>query len=250
MTDSTHPASPPDRRDNNIHQLICSLTHDIRSPLTAARLSAQLIRKDLIEESKILNLIGRVITNIDRADQLIQSLLEINFVNSGQRLKLNIGYTELTSSIKESLIDLQMLHGERFALVIPENLNGYWSAPDIRRILENLITNAVKYGAQDTPITITLRDLGSEIQLSVHNRGNPIPPDQQALLFEPFQRLQCTDHLGQKGWGLGLAIVREITEAHHGKIQLESTAELGTTFVVTLPKDSRPTAAIYDIAAR
>ncbi len=153
-----------------------------------------------------------------------------------------MGYAELTSHIKESLIDLQMLYGERFVLAIPETLNGYWSPRDIRRILENLITNAVKYGTQGTPITITLRDFGSEIQLSVHNSGNPIPSDQQSLLFEPFQRLQCTDHLGQKGWGLGLAIVREITEAHHGKIHLESTADLGTTFVIMLPKDSRPRA--------
>jgi signal transduction histidine kinase len=239
MTDSTPPSSPPKHTDSDIHQFICSLTHDLRSPLTAARVSAQLIKKNLVEEAKILNLIGRIITNIDRADHLIQGLLDINSLAAGNRLRVAIDYCELTSLIKESQVDLQMIHGDRFRLISPETLIGYWSPNDIKRILENLVCNAVKYGEKNSLVTIGLQDLDHQIQLSVHNFGNPIPPDQQSLLFEPFQRLQSTDYLGARGWGLGLAIVREITEAHHGSIQLESTLETGTTFKITLPKDCR-----------
>ncbi|MEO5969661.1 MAG: HAMP domain-containing sensor histidine kinase [Bdellovibrionia bacterium] len=238
MTDSAHPA-PPNRTDSYLHQFICSLTHDLRSPLTAARVSAQLIKKNLVEEAKILNLIGRIITNIDRADHLIQGLLDINSLTAGHRLRVVIAYCDLASLLRESQMDFQMMHGDRCRFVSPETLIGYWSPYDLKRILENLVGNAVKYGDKDSLITIKLRDLGDQIEISVHNRGNPIPVDQQSLLFEPFQRLQSSDHLGTKGWGLGLAIVREITEAHHGSIRLESTFDTGTTFTVTLPKDCR-----------
>jgi len=252
MTDSAHPAPPPNGPKGppgpngpippdhaDVREFICSLTHDLRSPLTAARVSAQLIKKNLVEEAKVLNLIGRIITNIDRADHLIEGLLDVNRLLAGQKLQVSIEHCELMSLMKESLIDLQMTYGDRFILISPESLAGYWSPYDLKRVIENLASNAVKYGEKDTLITLRLRDLNHQIQFSVHNTGNPIPPDQQSLLFEPFQRLQSTDHMKQKGWGLGLAIVREITEAHRGSVQLDSSLEAGTTFKITLPKDSR-----------
>jgi signal transduction histidine kinase len=109
----------------------------------------------------------------------------------------------------------------------------------LRRVIENLCTNAVKYGLADTPITITLKAEAERVQLSVHNYGPVIPKEQQSRLFEAFQRAPSAEQSGKRGWGLGLTLVRGITEAHGGSVEVASSEKEGTTFTVSLPWDTR-----------
>ncbi|MGZ3686776.1 MAG: sensor histidine kinase [Bdellovibrionota bacterium] len=122
-------------------------------------------------------------------------------------------------------------------------LVGKWSCKDLQRVIENLITNAVKYGYDASPITLTLMDLGGEVELSVHNFGNPIPQEDQRNLFEAFERARAADSGTKKGWGLGLTLIRGVAEAHGGSARVRSDPEAGTTFTVRLPRDSRAKAA-------
>jgi signal transduction histidine kinase len=98
----------------------------------------------------------------------------------------------------------------------------------------------VKYGTPSRPITVAVLERHGRAILAVHNEGPPIPAEQQETLFRAFQRLSDAAASGQRGWGLGLAQVRAVAEAHGGSIGLDSLPEQGTTFTVDIPLDARP----------
>jgi two-component system sensor histidine kinase KdpD len=103
----------------------------------------------------------------------------------------------------------------------------------MRRILDNLLGNAVKYGDTTAPIEIHLSQNELETTLEVHNEGPVIPENERLLLFEPFKR-PANSHK-KSGWGIGLSLVKGLVDAQRGKIFVESNDSDGTTFRVTFP---------------
>jgi signal transduction histidine kinase len=97
----------------------------------------------------------------------------------------------------------------------------------------------VKYGAAHQPITVTIRLDDVFVWIEVHNEGNLIPVEDQAILFSPFRRAKSAETSGKTGWGLGLTLVRGIAEAHGGTVFVESSVEAGTVFRAKLPRDAR-----------
>ncbi|MBC7429282.1 MAG: HAMP domain-containing histidine kinase, partial [Bacteriovorax sp.] len=152
---------------------------------------------------------------------------------------LNIEECNLNEITQSSLDDLTSIHGDRFRLYSNEQINGYWDCTAIRRIVENLLGNAVKYGMPKALITIALRRKMESIEIAVHNEGNPIPLEDQTLLFRQFQRTESAQKGSQKGWGIGLTLVQGFAKAHGGNVLVRSEVGEGTTFIVELPKDSR-----------
>jgi signal transduction histidine kinase len=101
--------------------------------------------------------------------------------------------------------------------------------------LENLIGNAVKYGAPDTPITVGLRSGETAVELSVHNHGPVISELEIPLMFQQYRRSKSAEAGTKTGWGLGLTLVKGVTDAHKGKIRIESAEGKGTSFILELP---------------
>jgi signal transduction histidine kinase len=124
--------------------------------------------------------------------------------------------------------------------VAPEPVRGYFAPEPLRRAVENLASNAVKYGTSTRPITVTVRQTHERAFILVHNHGGYIPAHQQETLFQAFRRLRETEAGGKRGWGLGLAQVRGAAEAHGGSVAVESLPERGTSFTIDIPKDARP----------
>jgi signal transduction histidine kinase len=87
-------------------------------------------------------------------------------------------------------------------------------------------------------VKVILRHDSTWVYLCVHNKGNPIPVDEQLNLFEPFKRVESGAN-GNKGWGLGLTLSRGLAEAHGGEIRVESSLDTGTTFTVSLPLNQK-----------
>jgi signal transduction histidine kinase len=110
----------------------------------------------------------------------------------------------------------------------------------MKRALENLVGNAVKYGAPDKQIRIKIDEMHERLLLSVHNEGNPIPPEELEDIFQFFQRSLTAKESKKQGWGIGLPYVREVAESHGGSIGVDSAAERGTTFLIDIPVDARP----------
>ncbi len=220
-----------------------SLTHDLRGPLTAARAAAQLIlrqpdrqpdRPSLIEKSAF-----RILASMDRLDQMIQDILNASRLRSGQGLAIKRSVFELDALVRDTIDEFRVSEPERFMVHSDEMIEVNLDFDGTRRVIENLIANALKYGAVGSVVTVTLEKTNGKARLTVHNEGNPIPADQQKLLFSSFRQL---DVLGasspsakRSGWGLGLFLSKGIVEAQGGAIRVVSSPEQGTSFIVELP---------------
>lgn len=224
-------------RERELREIFVStLSHDLRTPLMAARMSTELMARREGSHSTLLQ--GRVIENIDRLDDMIQTLLDANLIRAGERLPVQPEPCALRRIVRDVLDEYATLHGDRFRLCAPRELDGYWDPRFLRRILENLLSNALKYGAAEAPITVSLEEAGEQVLLRVHNDGEPIGREDQAGLFEPFRRRGGDRFSRQQGWGIGLTLVRGAAEAHGGSVSVESDDE-GTTFAVALLRDAR-----------
>jgi PAS domain S-box-containing protein len=223
-------------------QFVSSLSHDLRTPLTAAKMSAQLIPRQPNLPDKVYALAARVRQNIDRADQMITDLLDTNRIRAGQGLPIEVAACELRQVVADTLEELSSVHGERFLFRSEERMEGTWDARALRRLVENLCGNAIKYGDGTRQVTVSLTREGEQTELAVHNWGNPIPPGEQQQLFQYFARTKSAEASGKKGWGIGLTLVKGVAEAHGGSVLVESTPEQGTTFRVRLPRTAKPPA--------
>jgi signal transduction histidine kinase len=117
---------------------------------------------------------------------------------------------------------------------------GWWDREAIKRAIENLLSNAIKYGAPDTPIRMETESRDERVMLTVHNEGEPIPPEQIECIFQIFERAVAAKEANSKGWGIGLPYVRSVAESHGGSVMVDSAANRGTTFTINMPLDARP----------
>lgn len=220
-------------------RFVATLTHDLRTPLTAAKMSAQLVGKRAADQPEIQKMAARISNHMDRADEMIRNLLDVVSIKAGKSLTLDFAECRLNRLVSEVLEDLSSVHGDRFSFQVTEQIKGYSSCTGIRRILENLCTNAIKYGSPLTTVTVSVAREGERVRISVHNEGVPIPAEEMSRLFEPFTRASTALTGGQKGWGLGLTLVKGIAETLGGTVEAKSEARLGTTFTVTIPLSDR-----------
>jgi signal transduction histidine kinase len=214
---------------------VSTLAHDLRTPLTAAKMSAQLLLRGADDPARLQKLASRITDNIDRADQMIRDLLDANRIKAGDQLPLEVGRCCLNEVARQTLEELSSIHGDRFVLRASSTIEGFWSASGIRRILENLCGNGVKYGAPHRPVTVSLAVEEGRVEIQVHNEGTPIPAGDLPDLFEPFRRASTARASGARGWGLGLTLVKGLAEAHGGTVSVKSSEGQGTVFTVKLP---------------
>jgi len=211
---------------------IASLSHDLRNPLNVANASAQLIQLKTSDPS-ILNLAKRICKKITEADAMIQTLLDASMRNGRMKLKLNLAIFDMMTLIEEVCADLPLL--DQRVRVFGETIIGQWCRVSMKRVLENLISNAQKYGDPAEPITVRAYRENDLLLISVHNEGRPIPTAEMERLFKPYQRIEDTD---VKGWGLGLPYVKNVVESHGGTVVIDSSEGKGTTFTVSIPIDA------------
>jgi signal transduction histidine kinase len=170
---------------------------------------------------------------------MLVDLLDASRLGAGRGLALELHDCDLVQLAREVAADFTAQHGARFVVTAETKVTGFWNADALRRILENLVSNAVKYGDRTTPITIRLRARDDRRIVFVHNFGPTIEMTDQAELFRPFHRARTAEASAQTGWGLGLALVRGLVEALRGEVMLASYPNEGTTFTVDLPADPR-----------
>lgn len=220
-------------------RFVLALGHDLRNPLTAAKMSAQILARRETDTAGLVRGTSRIVNSIDRAERMIRDLLDANRIRAGQKLQIKAERCDLNEHLPSMIEDLVAIHGNRFELMTEGKLEGFWDYESLRRAFENLATNAIKYGSDYDPITISVIGSATSIEVQVHNRGLPISAEDQAGLFMPFRRTASAQAGHQKGWGLGLTLVRGTAEAHGGSVRVVSNVEQGTTFIMTLPLDAR-----------
>lgn len=223
-------------------RFVAALTHDLRTPLTVAKLGAFALARDARDASKGASIAARIGRSVDRAEALIRDLLDVSAIRAGERVALSVAECDLRAITQAAVEELAAIHGARFVLDAAEPIAGRWDCSAVRRIVENLAANAVKYGAPDTPITITLARRGERVTIAIHNHGDPIPRDERELLFDPFRRADAALASAKEGWGIGLTLVKALADAHGGGVEVTSERGEGTTFSVWLPAETRAAA--------
>lgn len=215
-------------------KLAHTLAHDLRNPIAAAKVSANLIlrRPDNIEGT--IKSAGRIVGCMDRLDNMISDLLDASRIRAGETLKLEIKECDLDWIIREVASEATLIHNVAFKIISDSSCKGFWNEDGLRRVVENLTNNAVKYGSKNGLITITLNHDSEKATLGVHNLGNPIAAEDLPILFQEFRRAKSVEK--KTGWGLGLTMVEGMIESHKGSIKVESNEEEGTTFTIELPK--------------
>ena len=215
------------------------VSHDLRNPLNAIRLSATaLLRSDELDARHVRS-VRRIVTSAERMKRMISDLMDFARGRLGGGIPLALRPVDLGGLGREVVEELEVGHpGREVTLELEGNLRGEWDADRLSQLLINLGKNALDYSPEHTPVRLALHGEGERVRLEVHNQGPPIPPERLASIFEPFRRFAEDDRpaLSTAGLGLGLYIVDQIARGHGGGVSVRSTAEEGTTFTVWLPR--------------
>jgi signal transduction histidine kinase len=216
-------------------ELVSVVAHDLRGPLSAARVASSLVASNRAAGSPAEKYFDIIARNLDLADHMVTDLLDVERLHAGQRLALSLENANLGTLARDVVEELAAEHPNRFVWRTEPDVHGVWDPALLRRAIWNLASNAIKYGAATTPVLVTVASASGGATLTVHNEGDAIPPDEQPTLFQPFSRAAAG---GAKGWGLGLSLVRGCAEAHGGSVVVDSAPDRGTTFTLWLPRDS------------
>jgi PAS domain S-box-containing protein len=217
-------------------QLIGIVSHDLRTPLHAIGLSAGLLagQPDLGETAQ--RTVSRILSSSQRATRLVKQLLDFTQARLGGRIPIRARPTDLHELARRVLDDVRTVYPDRTLTLHQQgDGGGHWDEDRLAQMLQNLLTNAIKYSPPGTPVIVETRGDATQATLSVHNLGAPIPPEFLVRIFEPLQRGSDEVDLSGRSIGLGLYIVKAIATAHEATVEVESQASSGTLFTVRLP---------------
>jgi signal transduction histidine kinase len=222
---------------------VATVSHELRTPLAVIRSAAQNLSAGVINDATQARRYGDLIEGEGRRlTEMVEQVLEYAGVNGNQRgvTARAVNVTALVDDVVASCEPL--LQAERFDVTVdvPADLPAILADADaIRRVLHNLVNNALKYAADGRWIGISARTgtsrSGKEVQIAVTDRGRGIAPQDLAHIFEPFYRGQNAVERQIHGSGLGLSLVRRIAEAHRGRVTVTSQHGVGSTFTLHLP---------------
>ncbi len=217
-------------------KLTHTLAHDIRGPIASAKLSAQLLLRNPSDEDRRMAAATRIANAMDRMDRMIHELLDASRLRAGEDLALELKDCDLNLILTQVADEMNFTQGNRVSLISAGSAVGQWDERALRRVLDNLVTNALKFSPPESQVTLELKTTTDSVEVSVHNLGKAIPAEDQGHLFQKFKRARNAKT--SEGWGLGLTVVKGITEAHRGQVAMVSKSESGTVFTVKLPWSS------------
>ena len=228
----TH-GEPPGDDAPHMELLVSMLGHDLRQPLTTLSVCCGKLARDPQLSDAHVRLAQRMARSIDRMDRMIGHLLDATRIRfdgaSARRVQTSLGEV-----CREVIDEIEARATERrFALEIRGEDTGLWDDEQLKRVVANLVDNAVRHGAPGTPIDLRLWSETGAVCLEVKNAG-PIADDVRDRLFRPFAT-EARRARQRTGLGLGLYIARELVLAHGGEIRASSSGA-ETSFWVTLPR--------------
>lgn len=229
------------RRDSQ-NVFLAILGHDIRNPLGAIGMGAQVILLDDALPAKYRNVASRIAASTQRVNEIVSDLIDFSTSHLGGGMPIKPAPMDFAPECTQVIEEIRAFHPHRkVELELSGDLNVTWDRARISQALSNLVANAIQHGAVTEPIWVAAKGGGDTITLSIQNMGVPIAPSNLRSLFDPAKQIAIrsaseraasdSDNLG-----LGLYITRDIVSAHGGAIRVSSTQAEGTTFTVTLPR--------------
>ena len=227
--------------DHLKEELFSHISHELRTPLTSVKEATHLLldRVPGPLTPKQGRLVEIIAASSDRLLGLVSQVLELSRLRA-RVLPLERRLVDMEKVIVQALEELRPQIEEK-NLAIGRTTSGsdfgvQGDEDRLLRVMVNLIGNAVKFTADRGAIMVGLTDRDGEIEVLVRDTGIGIPASEIARIFDPYQQA----HRGRGGSGLGLAIVKGLVEAHGGRVGVESEEGQGSSFIVSLPRDGRP----------
>jgi len=224
-------------------ELVGQVAHELRTPLTVIQGNLQTIEAIMGEEVTKEDLqvagefIGTALIQSSRMFRLISETLNISRIHAGKEIELDITEFDLIEALDQILIELaDKLAGHQLVRQTPAILAMQGDRDKVISILDNYLKNAAKYSNPGTTITVSIDDRDGEVAMEVRDEGIGIPPeDIKRIGKEPgFRTSASKDQAG--GIGLGMVYVRRVTEAHGGRVEIESKPGEGSVFRSILPR--------------
>jgi len=218
---------------------VATLAHDLRTPLLAAIQTLNFFLDGTLgglDDKQKQFLETMLVSNRDMLG-LVNALLEVYRYESGQ-LVLCKDYFDLKDFIRGCITEIMPLGQQKeieISTDLPENERLYADRGELRRVIANLLGNAVKYTQSKGKVKISAVSDNDNIHITIEDNGSGIPPEDISRLFNRFS--QGTSIKRSTGTGLGLYLSRQIVEAHGGNVSVESTKGDGSKFVVSIPKN-------------
>ncbi len=218
-------------------ELLPIVGHDLRSPLLAITSSASMLRHGRLSERDD-RAVGRILSSAARMDGIVRALADYTELQVGRGIPLERAPADLGAICRQVADEVEAAFPGRIVRVERDSdAHGAWDGDRVGQVLANLVTNAVSYSPDGTPVEVRCRGAGADVVVEVRNAGPPIPPEFLPHVWDPFRRGPAAQEgRARKGLGLGLFIARAIVLAHGGGIEARSTAAEGTVFAVRLPR--------------
>ncbi len=214
-------------------EFLAVASHELRTPLTIVSLQLHQLRRSIDRGDPGDRLTASTevaLAHVERLSALVQRLLDAAQLDTGPRLELQD--MDLGEVTRAAVDRLRPEAGELELTVELPAVPGRWDPMRLEQVVTNLLSNAIKYGLR-RPIAVRVRPDGQVVHLEVVDHGIGLSAVDSERIFRNFERAVSTAHYG--GLGLGLYIARQIVEAHHGWIEVESAPGVGSTFRATLP---------------
>ena len=218
------------------------LGHDVRSPLGAVSMGAQVLLHDQTLPAKVLKVGLRIFNSSKRVDEIVRDLLDFSTSHLGDGIPIDPYTVDLAQICLDVVEEACTFHPDReVELVLAGDLVGTWDGPRISPAFANLISNAIQHGKLDAPIHVTMGEAANGALFEVRNDADIIPPAKLRTLFDPVKSFAIRPPQERvlsrvQNLGLGLYVVKEIVKAHEGEVNVTSTADAGVTFSVRLPR--------------
>ncbi len=221
--------------------MISTVSHELRAPLTPIIGFAEMLERSDLKPEKRREFLGIIIREARRLSDLVDQFLTLSRIESG-KFELHLEATDIRRIVDDIVTIESSQHPEhRLRSEIPRDFPAFRADPDrIKRVMYNLVSNAIKYSPDGGAVTIAARVDDGFVEVSVSDEGIGIRREDLGKLFDRFQRVNRAATPTVTGTGLGLSICRGLVEEHGGTVRVDSEYGKGSTFIVRLPVDGPP----------
>jgi len=228
------------RLDDAFHQMrqfSADASHELQTPLTILKGEMEVALRSQRSPEEYQRVLKSGLEEIDRINHLVDGLLLLARADAGV-LRMDLSPVELKQLLQEICEQMRIVaddHSISLHASLPETVSVPGDREHLRRLVLNLVDNAIKYTPAGGKVTLSLQSDNDWASLKISDTGIGLSGDEQQRIFSRFHRATETRSRDERGIGLGLSIARSVAEAHGGRIQVESTPGQGSTFTVCLP---------------
>ena len=218
------------------NDFVANVSHELKTPLSSIRGAAEIVYDGAVSRKKAKEkYLNMIIEESNRLETMVNNILSISELKSDILHRTKINFSQFLYNLLQDYKSVNSVEQD-FIYQIEKNIEISIDADKIKRVVINLLDNAVKYSPEDGSIKIILTELDSKVKFAVRDQGPGVPESERKNIWERFYKVNKKGFQSQKrGSGLGLAIVKDIIELHNGRVY-QKNLELGSEFAFILNK--------------